>query len=338
LFVYPYQNMESEKYVIRVLLRHYWKKGFNAAAAAREICEVEGEGMVSVRVSQLWFKRFSSGDVSLEDQPRSGRPSVVDDDTLRQAVEEQPCTSTRRLSAELGPSQPTIQRHLHQLGLVNRRCRQIPHELTATQAQQRLDLCKELLAHPHDMRFIRRIVTGDEKWIFFRNPNKENQWLYPGMPTQPVVKQGRFDCKVMLCVWWNFEGVIHFELVPEGRAVNANLYTQQLDRVYAVLCERYPALVNRNRVLLQHDNAPAHTARLTRGKVQELQGIEVLPHPAYSPDLAPSDYHLFRAMAHFLKGRQFDSVEEVEQGAVISLLPKRQSGIPVESSNWLKDG
>ena len=159
-------------------------------------------------MSQLWFKRFSSGDVNLEDQPRSGRPSVVDDDTLRQAVEEQPCTSTRRLSAELGPSQPTIQRHLHQLGLVNRRCRQIPHELTATQAQQRLDLCKELLAHPHDMRFFRRIVTGDEKWIFFRNPNKENQWLYPGMPAQPVVKQGRFDCKVMLCVWWNFEGLV----------------------------------------------------------------------------------------------------------------------------------
>ena len=113
------------------------------------------------------------------------------------------------------------------------------------------------------------------------------------MPTIPFVKQGRFDCKVMLCVWWNFEGVIHFELVPEGRTVNANLYTQQLDRVYAILCERYPALVNRNRVLLQQDNAPAHTARLTRGKVQELQGIEVLQHSGYCPDLVPSHYHLF---------------------------------------------
>jgi histone-lysine N-methyltransferase SETMAR len=35
----------------------------------------------------------------------------------------------------------------------------------------------------------------------------------------------------MLSVWWNFEGVLHFEMVPEGRSVNADLYCQQLDKV-----------------------------------------------------------------------------------------------------------
>src|SRR3954469_23682395 len=44
---------------------------------------------------------------------------------------------------------------------------------------------------------------------------------------------------------------------------------------------------------LQHDNARPHTVKMTKEKLQAL-GWEVLPHPPYSPDLAPSDFHLFR--------------------------------------------
>ena len=130
-----------------------------------------------------------------------------------------------------------------------------------------------------------------------------------------MVKQKSFERKAMLCVWWNFEGVIHFELVPEGLAINAELYSQQLERMYenAALGERYPALVNRKRVLLQQDNARPHTAHLTQEKIAELEGIKLLSHPAYSPDLAPSDYHLFRSKAHFLHGQRFGNDEQVEE-------------------------
>jgi histone-lysine N-methyltransferase SETMAR len=48
-------------------------------------------------------------------------------------------------------------------------------------------------------------------------------------------------------------------------------------------------------------------------KREELDGVEVLPHPAYSPDTAPSDYGLFRSMEHFLRGRRFESFDEVEE-------------------------
>jgi len=71
-------------------------------------------------------------------------------------------------------------------------------------------------------------------------------------------------------------------------------------------------LVSKKRVLLQHDNALAHTARLTYKKLLELNGIEVFLHPAYSLNLAQSHYHLFRSMAHYLKGQQFKNVDEVE--------------------------
>ena len=88
----------------------------------------------------------------------------------------------------------------------------------------------------------------------------------------------------MICVWWNFEGVLHFELVPNGRAMNAKLYCQQLDRVYDKLAEKYPRLVSRKRALFQQDNAKPHAAKKTKAKFEELSGVEVLSHPAYSPD------------------------------------------------------
>jgi histone-lysine N-methyltransferase SETMAR len=70
--------------------------------------------------------------------------------------------------------------------------------------------------------------------------------------------------------------------------------------------------VNGKRVLLQQDNTCPHTAKKTRQKIQELEGIELLPHPAFSPDLEPSDYYLFHAMAQFLRGKKYQSVVAVE--------------------------
>jgi hypothetical protein len=48
-------EMENEKLEIRVLLRHYWKQDYKAGAAARKICEVEGERVVSTHTAQKWY-------------------------------------------------------------------------------------------------------------------------------------------------------------------------------------------------------------------------------------------------------------------------------------------
>ena len=126
--------------------------------------------------------------------------------------------------------------------------------------------------------------------------------------TRPVIQED------FIAIWWNFEGVIHFKLVPNNRTIDADLYCAQLDRMYAELSRKYPELVNQNRVLLQQDNAKPHTARRTKEKIKEIDTIKLLPHPAYSPDLVPSDYHLFRSMAYFLRGRGCNNLEQVEAG------------------------
>ena len=63
-------------------------------------------------------------------------------------------------------------------------------------------------------------------------------------------------------------------------------------------------------VLFLHDNVPAHQALATQKKLAYL-GFQCLDHPPYSPDLAPSDYHLFPGSKKQLKGRHFSSDAEV---------------------------
>ena len=58
-------------------------------------------------------------------------------------------------------------------------------------------------------------------------------------------------------------------------------------------------------------HAKPHTARITALKLEELK-LEVLPHPPYSPDLAPTDFHFFRNLSNFLVGKKFDSLLGVE--------------------------
>jgi len=125
---------------------------------------------------------------------------TTDIDALLNAVEGYPGTSTRQLADEVHTSQTSGVCHLHQLGFRSRQQRMVPHDLTPTQAQQRVTLFKELLRNPTDDRFWQRIIRNEEKWIFLSYPDTRKQWLRSGTETQPVVQRGRFKEKTMLCV------------------------------------------------------------------------------------------------------------------------------------------
>jgi len=66
------------------------------------------------------------------------------------------------------------------------------------------------------------------------------------------------------------------------------------------------------KVLLLHDNARPHMASHTFKTINHL-GFEVLEHPAYSPDLVPSDYHLFGRLKNALRGRRFSTEKDVQE-------------------------
>ena len=119
-------------------------------------------------------------------------------------------------------------------------------------------------------------------------------------------KQDCFDHKVMLCFWWNFEHL------PNELAVNTELHSAQLERLHNILRVLYPAPINRKPAFLQHNNA--RRSCLMQYQVSEFDGIDVLPHPVYSPDLMPNEYYLFRSIVYFLRGQHIGNLKEVENG------------------------
>jgi len=68
-----------------------------------------------------------------------------------------------------------------------------------------------------------------------------------------------------------------------------------------------------SKVLCFHDNARPHKANSTR-ELLDHSGWEVFDHPPYSPDLAPSDYHLFPNMKTWLAKQRFDDDAELQAG------------------------
>ena len=71
--------MSSDTSEVRVLLRHHWREGLSVRKAVEEVNDVGEEGTTTKSTAARWFQRFNGGDLSLEDKPRSGRPTHFDD-------------------------------------------------------------------------------------------------------------------------------------------------------------------------------------------------------------------------------------------------------------------
>ena len=59
----------------------------------------------------------------------------------------------------------------------------------------------------------------------------------------------------MLCVWWDWKGVVHYEVLSHDLTINSELYCSQLDRLQEAIKEKRPELINRKGIVFHHDNA-----------------------------------------------------------------------------------
>jgi histone-lysine N-methyltransferase SETMAR len=282
-----------------------FEQGRSASDAHEEFMRVFADVPISLRSIQSWFARFREGNRDLSDQPRSGRPSVVDEARLLELVKANPRQTTSELALELDCSKTVISDHLRQLGCVWKLEQWVPHELTDDQKSMRVAICSSLLSrHAYEPLFD-RIVTQDEKWVEYESHERGHFWQTPGAEVAKCPKPELHPKKRMMSVWWSKQGLIHYELLPKGQTINSEIYCAQLKRAAKELEKKQPALANRKGVLYLHDNARPHVAKATRQALSDLKW-EVLPHAPYSPDAAPTDYHLFRSLNNFLTNQHMD--------------------------------
>ena len=103
---------------------------------------------------------------------------------------------------------------------------------------------------------------------------------------------------------WDSEGVVLVDFL-EGKKLLQTLiityyyYVEVLKKLRAKLAKKRPGKLHR-RILFHHDNAPAHFSWIVREFRWEL-----LPHPPYRPDLAPSEFFYIPKTQSTLESRPF---------------------------------
>ena len=137
----------------------------------------------------------------------------------------------------------------------------------------------------------------------------------------------------MLISFFDQKVIVHKEFVPPGQRVNAALYVEVLKRLRENARRKRPDQWRNNTWLLHHDYAPPHAALLTRRFLTD-NNMTMVPHPPYSPDLAPSDLFLFPKLKMKFKGRRFQRLEEIqaESQAVPNTL--RENDFQKYLKNW----
>ncbi|PNF23498.1 hypothetical protein B7P43_G06514 [Cryptotermes secundus] len=122
----------------------------------------------------------------------------------------------------------------------------------------------------------------------------------------------------MLICFFDVNGIVHKEFVLPGQTVNQHFYLDVLRRLRESVRRKRSEMWRNGNWLLHHDNAPAHTA-LTVRQFLTSNNMVIVPHPPYSPDLAPSDFFLFPRMKRSLKGKRFRDVDEVKENTLKAL-------------------
>jgi len=142
--------------------------------------------------------------------------------------------------------------------------------------------------------FLSRLVNTDETWLYHYDPETKQQSLegwHSGSPHPQKFQVPKPAEKVLASIFWDQEGILLIDYLPKGQTINAEYYSIQLVQMTDILKEKRCGKVTKG-VLFLHKNALAHRALATQKK-QAYLGIQCLDHRPYSPDLAPSDYHLF---------------------------------------------
>ena len=303
----------------RAVIKFFVKKGLKPMEIHNEMVNVLGDDAPSKTTVCKWAAEFQRGRSSLEDDPRSGRPkSATTEETINAVhdmVMDDRRLTKREIAEAVGISDERVLHILHdELRLRKLLARWVPHSLTLDQKRTRVKLSQEHLARfqKNKTDFVRRFVTMDETWVYHYDPKLRQQtaeWTEPGCSAPKQVKASKSSKKVMASVFWDAKGILLIDYLQTGKTITGEYYKNLLDQLDKKIREKRPGLLHK-KIIYHQDNAPAHISDVAKAKLVELK-YERLEHPPYSPDLAPSDFHLFPHLKKFLRGKRFSSHEEV---------------------------
>ena len=291
----------------------------NAIEISKQLDNVYKDSAPSYRTVAKWMVELKDPERGFEDAPRMDRPSTITADENIEAVErivmrdQQICV--RRIAEEMAIPKTTMHEMMNNhMGMKKACTLWVPKLLTPIQSANRVDCCQELLqqSEVNPAKSFDCIVTGDEFWTHHYDPLSQLEakvWKRLGEQTPTRLHQERSAGKIMMIIFWDKDGVLFTEYLPRGTTINGPCYASIIERLRSIIVEKRHGKVSRG-VPLLHGSAPIDKCKIVEATIRQTGFVE-LNHPAYSPNTASSDYHLFSNLKKFLCLKNFDSDDEV---------------------------
>jgi [histone H3]-lysine36 N-dimethyltransferase SETMAR len=276
---------EFTKMDFRVYIKMRLLLEIKPADIYNELVVIGGQHAPSRSAVFKWAQRFQSGRTSVEDDPRVGRPSQVNQDELmervRAAVLADPQSTVDEIAQDVGISHGSCHKILTEDLQFHKICsRWVPHTLTEAQKAIRVQLAQSLLnkLHRWGHEGIKRVATGDETYCCFDEPGHRLQrqaWVHKGDPPPTTPRPNTFGPKVLYTIFFSCEGPLATLMAPPNTRVDGDYYSKTaLPSVLAAFREKHPNMELR----IHHDNAPAHRSQ-TVLEYLAANNTQVIPHP-----------------------------------------------------------
>jgi len=170
-----------------------------------------GEDCLSRTQCHEWYQRFKSGRTSIEDDPKSGRPSTsMDDDHVEKVlalIRQNRRLTVREVAEEVGICKSSCHQILtDKLKMRRVAAKFVPRLLTDAQKENRVTVSQELFDRSNaDENFLKNVITGDETWVYdydVETKVKSSQWMGKLSPRPKKARQSRSNVKVMCIVFF----------------------------------------------------------------------------------------------------------------------------------------
>ena len=213
----------SSKVEYRAIIRYLYWKGKTDKEIHGELADVYGSSASSYAQVKFWVREFKRGRTSLEDEARSGRPLDATDEEMCKKVRDL-VYSDRRIQVEeiaqaLGISHGSVSTTLHdRLSMRKLTARWVPKSLSDEQMATRASVCSALVKRFSSKDdFILRLVTVDETWVHYYEPENKaqsRQWVGPGSPRPKKFKTQPSAGKVMPQYFGTQKALLYWTFYP----------------------------------------------------------------------------------------------------------------------------
>lgn len=318
----------------RCIIKFFVKLNEKCNKILENLIKVYGDHVMSKTQVYDWYNQFKNGRENIFSE-HNIKPRTSTDDTniiiVQEIINEDRGQSLSEIAAITGINRMSIHQILTQhLGLSWCGAKWVPKLLDPKHKQIRMDItlkCLERYRKEGD-NFLNRIITMDETLVRFYEPktNRESGiWKHGNSPVPKKPRISPSDGYQMLVVFFDYKGFVYHHYVPKNKTINGQYFKEICRQMIYQVKKKRPDLFEKG-IILHMDNAPPHRAYVVK-ELMANHNIELLPHPPYSPDTAPSDFFVFPRLKKDLRGHRFSCENELQKFCDGSLRTMAKNGL-----------